>query len=154
LPAAAFQAAWVRLKADCARIGRPTSYEWRNTAWASTGFTNDTATAYGERTARCQRVVPVPADRRSHAAGERLLESEEVGDNVIAILTRLRDHRGAVRQIVERIAGLPASEREIALPRLSILAGLRRLAKTVEQEARKMPIHIDIPENEVLGPVF
>src|ERR1035438_9291853 len=51
--------------------------------------------------------------------GDRLLESEEVGDNVIVIL-----------------------------------AGLRRLAKTVEQEARKMPIHINILENEVLGPVF
>ena len=35
-----------------------------------------------------------------------------------------------------------------------ILAGLRRFAKAVEQEARKMPIHIDILENEVLGPVF
>jgi flagellar biosynthesis/type III secretory pathway protein FliH len=31
---------------------------------------------------------------------------------------------------------------------------LRRLAKTVEREARRMPIHIDILENEVLGPVF
>ena len=34
--------------------------------------------------------------------GERLLESQEVGDNVIAILARLRDHEGAVRKIVER----------------------------------------------------
>ncbi len=33
--------------------------------------------------------------------GERLLESEEVGDNVIAILARLRDHKDAVRRIVE-----------------------------------------------------
>jgi hypothetical protein len=31
------------------------------------------------------------------------------------------------------------------------LAGRRRLAGMVEQEARKMPIHIDILENEVLG---
>src|ERR1022692_4584896 len=35
--------------------------------------------------------------------GERLLESEEVGDNVIAILARLRDHKEAVRKIVQRI---------------------------------------------------
>ena len=40
--------------------------------------------------------------------GERLLESSAVGDNVIAILARLRDHGDAVRKIVERIAGLPA----------------------------------------------
>src|SRR5260370_3732871 len=37
--------------------------------------------------------------------GDRLLESEEVGDNVIAILARLRDDKDAVRRIVERIAG-------------------------------------------------
>ena len=86
--------------------------------------------------------------------GDRLLESEEVGDNVIAILARLQNHKEAVRKIVERIAGLAAPERETALAQLLILAGLRRLAKTVEQEARKMPIHINILENEVLGPVF
>src|SRR5437879_2775957 len=38
--------------------------------------------------------------------GDRLLESGEVGDNVIAILARLRDHGSAVRRIVEKIAGL------------------------------------------------
>jgi hypothetical protein len=86
--------------------------------------------------------------------GDRLLESEDIGDNVIAILARLRDHKEAVHKIVERIAGLAMAERETALSQLLILAGLRRLAKTVEQEARKMPIHIDILENEVLGPVF
>jgi hypothetical protein len=56
--------------------------------------------------------------------GERLLESEEVGDNVIAILARLRDHKDVVRRIVERIAGLMPVEREAALGQL-ILAGLR-----------------------------
>jgi len=34
--------------------------------------------------------------------GDRLLESEQVGDNVIAILARLQDHKDAVRRIVER----------------------------------------------------
>ena len=86
--------------------------------------------------------------------GELLLESEEVGDNVIAILAQLRDHKEAVRRIVERIAGLAESERRTAMAQLFILAGLRRWSKTVEEEARKMPIHIDILENEVLGPVF
>ena len=56
--------------------------------------------------------------------GDRLLESEEVGDNVIAILARLRDHKEAVRKIVGRIAGLAAVERETALGQLLILAGL------------------------------
>jgi predicted transposase YdaD len=83
--------------------------------------------------------------------GDRLLESEEVGDNVIAILARLRDDKEAVRRIVGRIAGLPAAERQAALSQLLILAGLRHLEEAVEQEARKMPIHIDILENKVLG---
>ncbi len=63
--------------------------------------------------------------------GERLLESEDVGDNVIAILARLRDHKGAVRRIVERIAGLVPAERATALGQLLILAGLRHLEETV-----------------------
>ena len=69
----------------------------------------------------------------------------------VQILARLRDHRGAIRKIMERIAGLAAADRETALAQLLILAGLRRLAKTVEPEARKMPIQINILENEVLG---
>jgi len=86
--------------------------------------------------------------------GERLLESEEVGDNVIAILARLRDHKDAVRRIVERIAGLVAAERETALGQLIILAGLRQLEETVEKEARKMPILNDLLDNKVLGREF
>jgi len=86
--------------------------------------------------------------------GDRLLESEDVGDNVIAILAQLRDHEEAVRKIVERIAGMAAAEGETALAQLTILAGLRHLARTVEQETRKMPIDLDIREHETLGPMF
>jgi hypothetical protein len=86
--------------------------------------------------------------------GDRLLESDEVGDNVIAILAHLRDHKEAVRRIVARLAGLAPSERATALEQLFILAGLRRLEETVEQEARKMPVYIDILENKVLGREF
>ena len=86
--------------------------------------------------------------------GERLLESEDVGDNVIAILTRLRDHKDAVRRIVERIAGLMPAERATALGQLLILAGLRHLEETVEWEARKMPILGNTLDNKVLGREF
>jgi len=64
--------------------------------------------------------------------GDRLLESEDAGDNVIAILARLRDYKDAVRKIVARIAGLMPVERETALGQLLILAGLRHLEGTVE----------------------
>jgi predicted transposase YdaD len=86
--------------------------------------------------------------------GDRLLESDEVGDNVIAILARLRDHKEAVHRIVERIAGLATTAKETALAQLMILAGLRHLSKTGEQEARKMPIDLDIRDHEVLGPLI
>jgi predicted transposase YdaD len=86
--------------------------------------------------------------------GDRLLESADVGDNVIAILARLRDHKEAVHRIIERIAGLATAEKETALAQLMILAGLRHLSRTVEQERRKMPIDVDIREHEVLGPMF
>jgi hypothetical protein len=86
--------------------------------------------------------------------GDRLLESEAVGDNIIAILAGLRDHKGAVRKIMGRIAGLAPAEREKALAQLFILAGLRHLGETVEQESRNMPIETSILEHDVLGPVF
>jgi predicted transposase YdaD len=86
--------------------------------------------------------------------GERLLESPSLGDNIIAILTRLPDARAAVRRIMERIAGLPAEKRGTALKRLLILAGLRKLGPLVKEEVNKMPIVFDIREDQVLGPVY
>jgi len=86
--------------------------------------------------------------------GDRLLESDHVGDNVFAILARLRDDKEAVHGIVERLAGLAMTEREIALAQLTILAGLRHLAATVKEEAEKMPIDLDIRDHETLGPII
>jgi hypothetical protein len=86
--------------------------------------------------------------------GDPLLESANVGDNIIAILAGLRDHKEAVRRIVENIKGSAEIDREVALHLLLILAGLRGLEDLVEEEARKMPIFIDILENKVLGREF
>ncbi|HXM41074.1 MAG TPA: DUF4351 domain-containing protein [Bryobacteraceae bacterium] len=86
--------------------------------------------------------------------GDRLLESQDVGDNVIAIPASLRDDKEAIHRIVERIAGLAMTERETALAQLMILAGLRHLAGMVEQETRNMPIDLDIRDHEVLGPII
>jgi len=55
---------------------------------------------------------------------------------------------------VGKIASLAAAEREAALGRLLILAGLRRLEETVEREIQRMPVYIDILENKVLGPPY
>jgi predicted transposase YdaD len=86
--------------------------------------------------------------------GDRLLDSEGVGDNVIAILAQLRDDKEAVHRIVERIASLATTARETALAQLTILAGLRHLTEAVEEEAQKMPIDLDIRDHEVLGPII
>jgi hypothetical protein len=67
--------------------------------------------------------------------GDRLIESGEVGDNIIAILAHLRDDKEAVQRIVTRLAGLPPGERATALQQLLILAGLRRLEETVERRS-------------------
>jgi len=83
--------------------------------------------------------------------GERLLESARLGDNVIAILARLRDGAEAVRRIVARIAAVEAGQRAEALSQLLILAGLRRMAAVVEQEVKRVPILNDILDHEVLG---
>jgi predicted transposase YdaD len=86
--------------------------------------------------------------------GDKLLESAQPGDNVIAVLARLRDRQEAVRTILERIAGLEPAERDTALKQLITLAGLRRLEEFVEKEARKMPILNDIMDHKVLGREF
>jgi len=86
--------------------------------------------------------------------GEALLASDDVGDNVIAILTKLRDHREAVRKIVAKIGTLPESERNVATQQLVILAGLRRLEPMVQEEVERMPIIIDLMENQIIGPAI
>jgi len=83
--------------------------------------------------------------------GDRLLESDQVGDNVIAVLARLRDSREAVHKIVGRIAGLAPAEREAALDQLVILVGLRHLEEPLEQETQKMPITIDLMKNKIIA---
>jgi len=83
--------------------------------------------------------------------GDRLLSSAQVSDNVIGILGRVADTRAAVRRLVERIAELDPDDRMTYLRSLFVVAGLRGLAKMVEGEARTMPVHINILENEVLG---
>lgn len=85
--------------------------------------------------------------------GEPFLTSLEPGDNVLAILTRLKDSPAAVRSILENISRLPRDEAKGYYQALLILAGLRGLAKAVQEEAQRM-LTIDLSENEVLGPPY
>jgi hypothetical protein len=83
--------------------------------------------------------------------GDRLLESDHIGDNVMAILTRLRDRNRAVQRILTTIADLEPGVREAALSQLFRISGLRRLEEIVEREARTMPVFNPIMDNKVLG---
>jgi hypothetical protein len=84
--------------------------------------------------------------------GERLLKSERVDDNIVALLTRLSDRRRAAQLVLQQIAALVSPAREEAFERLFILTGLRKaLGTVVEEEARKMPVLNDILDHEVLG---
>ncbi len=84
--------------------------------------------------------------------GEALLDSPHLGDNVVAVLTRLGTQAGVVRKVLERIATGPGAERGEALTELAILSGLRRLSEEVREEASRMPVTYDLMENAVFGP--
>ena len=84
--------------------------------------------------------------------GERLLESDQIGDNIIGVLARVNDQREAVKRILGRIAALDSAERGRAFAGFIILAGLRKLGKVIEQEVHQMPLLDDIMDHEVLGP--
>jgi hypothetical protein len=86
--------------------------------------------------------------------GEELLESSHVGDNVLAVLTRLSEQPKVVRRILERIAAGSPGERDQAFAELLILAKLRRLSGEVKRETEKMPIMEDIMDHDVIGPAI
>ncbi len=87
--------------------------------------------------------------------GEALLASPNLGDNIVAVLTKLGEQAGAVRRIVEKIADRPRDdERAEALMELSMLAGLRQLVDEVEQESKKMLSEREILKNAMFGPPY
>jgi predicted transposase YdaD len=86
--------------------------------------------------------------------GERLLASANLGDNVLAVLTRLSEQPKVVRRILERIAAGRPAERDRALAELFIVAGLRKMEDEARREAKQMPILNDIMDNEVIGPAI
>ena len=86
--------------------------------------------------------------------GGALLASPNLGDNVIALLTRLGSQPETVRKILDRIANGPAEHREQAMAEFLIVACLRKLDGAVKKEAKQMPILNDIMDSEVFGPLI
>ena len=86
--------------------------------------------------------------------GEELLESECLEESIFAVLCKLRDRRSAVAGILRRIGELPVERQREAVAELLILSGLRGLRTLIGEEVKKMPVSIDIHENEFLEEVF
>ena len=86
--------------------------------------------------------------------GATLLTSPSLEDNLLALLCRLPNPRGAIQHLLARIASLVGTARADALAKLVILAGLRRLHPLVREEMQQMPITINIQENPFLQEIF
>jgi len=83
-----------------------------------------------------------------------LLESPEIEDNLLALLCRMEDETHAVRAILERIAALAERPRRDALQKLLILSGLRPLKTVIRREVEKMPIALNLQDNEFFREAF
>lgn len=79
--------------------------------------------------------------------GEALIASEDLGDNMLALLTPF-DRERVLQRVEQKLGALPRGEREEAARLFVLLSGLRGLARLVAERFRM----IDIMENEVLGP--
>ncbi|HUQ91001.1 MAG TPA: hypothetical protein VM120_04910 [Bryobacteraceae bacterium] len=85
---------------------------------------------------------------------EEFLSSEQVGDNLVAILCTMQDRRECIQRILQRIVKMEAHARDRAFSRLMVLSGLRKLERTIQEEVTRMPLSIDLMENEVLREMF
>lgn len=86
--------------------------------------------------------------------GDWLLENGDLDESIFAILCRLRDQREAVAEILRRISRQPLAQRREAVAELLILSGLRGLKALVQEEIKRMPVSIDIHENEFLEEIY
>jgi len=81
--------------------------------------------------------------------GEPLVESEDLGDNMLALLTDFDPER-VLQRVEARLRDLEAGEKSDAARLFVVLSGLRGLAKAVGGRIGM----INIMENEVLGPAI
>ena len=86
--------------------------------------------------------------------GERFLDSAAVGDQILAVLMRLKNPRKAIRRVLATIATLAARDREEALGQLMVICGLRGIETKVEEEIRKVPVLNSLLDHKVLGREF
>lgn len=86
--------------------------------------------------------------------GAKLLNSADIEDNLMAVLTRGFDNRDTVLRVIRKISVMESSRRSEALQQLTALSGLRTLEDTLKEEAPRMPIVIDIRENKFFAEAY
>jgi predicted transposase YdaD len=86
--------------------------------------------------------------------GGQLLESTELSDNLLAMLTKLEDSTEGIREVLRKIDKLRTkSQRNDALAQLFATAELRDLQHTVSEEVKRMPVTIRTSINDkTFGP--
>lgn len=80
---------------------------------------------------------------------ERFLRTGNTGDALLAVLCRMEDRKRTIREILDRISGLPVEQRMPALQRVLILSGLRRWRKEFREEVKRVPVLFDYMEDEL-----
>ncbi|MBF0609173.1 MAG: hypothetical protein HQL61_16660, partial [Magnetococcales bacterium] len=78
--------------------------------------------------------------------GNKLIDSDDPDDNVLAILCTTDDIDGTIKRILVKFSLLSPREMENYIRKLLYLAGLRNLVYKVKQEVLNMPITIDLDE--------
>lgn len=81
---------------------------------------------------------------------EPLLRSDNIGENVLAVLCRSGDPLQTIRRILGLIARQPMPEWRDTVQKLLILSGLRGLQLAVAEESHQMPLTMTIHNNEYL----
>jgi hypothetical protein len=81
--------------------------------------------------------------------GEPLLASEDWGDNVLALLTRVEQER-VLQRVEEQIHKLNGEEKQNAANLCTVISGIMGIVKDVAKRINM----IDIMENEVIGPAI
>ena len=74
----------------------------------------------------------------SRLNAEPLLESEQLSDNLLAILCNVKDVRAVSRRILQKLRALPMKQAKDAAFKLTVLSKLRRAEKIVLKEVNAM----------------
>lgn len=86
--------------------------------------------------------------------GAELLASDDIEDNMLALLTDTVDKKGVITRVMEKLAEIEGRRREDMALLFIILGGLRDLEKEIIERVEAMITMTDLLQNQVLGPAL